>query len=56
MESSSGKNYNKMRIVDTLGRVTIPADLRRKYKLVNGVSSVIVTEEDGKIVITPHVL
>lgn len=55
MEINSGKNYNKLRIVDGFGRVTIPAEIRRKFGLKYG-SSVVVEEQGGKIVVVPHKL
>lgn len=52
---SPEKQYNKLRIVDGFGRVTIPKEIRRKFGLKHG-SSVAVEEQDGKIVVVPHEL
>lgn len=53
---SPEKNYKKVRILDGLGRVTIPADIRRKLKLRDGITTVIVELQDGKIVVVPYEL
>lgn len=53
---SPEKNYKKVRILDGLGRVTIPADIRRKLKLRDGITTVIVELQDDKIVVIPYEL